>query len=97
MDWLGDHLTAAWLGIAILLGVAELVSMDLILLMLAVGALVGMVLAIIGAPFAVQALVAAGVVHRLPRAGPPLAGQAAAHRPGPAARPRQAGRQPRAW
>ena len=35
--------------------------MDLILLMLAVGALVGMVLAIVGAPFAVQALVAAGV------------------------------------
>ena len=61
MDWLGDHLTAVWLGIAIVLGVAELASMDLILLMLAVGALVGMVLAIIGAPFAVQALVAAGV------------------------------------
>ena len=61
MDWLGDHLTAVWLGLAIVLGVAELASMDLILLMLAVGALVGMVLAIIGAPFAVQALVAAGV------------------------------------
>jgi membrane protein implicated in regulation of membrane protease activity len=61
MDWLGDHLTAVWLGIAIVLGVAELASMDLILLMLAVGAIAGMVLAIVGAPFAVQALVAAGV------------------------------------
>ena len=61
MDWLGDHLTAVWLGFAIVLGVAELASGDLILLMLAAGALVGMVLAIIGAPFAIQAIVAAGV------------------------------------
>jgi membrane protein implicated in regulation of membrane protease activity len=61
MDWLSDHLIAVWLGLAIVLGVAELASMDLILLMLAVGALVGMVLAIIGAPFVLQALVAAGV------------------------------------
>jgi membrane protein implicated in regulation of membrane protease activity len=61
MDWIGNHLAALWLGLAILLGVAELASMDLILLMLAVGALVGMVLAVIGAPFVLQALVAAGV------------------------------------
>ena len=32
MDWLNDHLAAVWLGLAILLGVAELASMDLILL-----------------------------------------------------------------
>ena len=61
MDWLSDHLTAVWLGLALVLGVAELASMDLILLMLAVGAVSGMVLAILGAPFVVQALVAAGV------------------------------------
>jgi membrane protein implicated in regulation of membrane protease activity len=61
MDWLSDHLVAVWLGIAILLGVAELASMDLVLLMLAVGALVGMFLAIGSVPFVVQALVAAGV------------------------------------
>ena len=35
MDWLSDHLTAVFLGLAIVLGVAELASMDLILLMLA--------------------------------------------------------------
>jgi membrane protein implicated in regulation of membrane protease activity len=61
MDWLSDHLVAVWLGVAILLGVAELASMDLVLLMLAVGALVGMFLAIGSVPFVVQALVAAGV------------------------------------
>ena len=37
MEWLGDHLWAGWLALAIALGVAELASLDLILLMLAVG------------------------------------------------------------
>jgi membrane protein implicated in regulation of membrane protease activity len=45
MDWIGDHAWQAWLALSILLGVAELASMDLILLMLAAGALVGMVAA----------------------------------------------------
>jgi membrane protein implicated in regulation of membrane protease activity len=58
MDWLGDHLAAVWLAIAILLGVAELASMDLILLMLAAGALVGMLVSL-GAGFAVSAIAAA--------------------------------------
>ncbi len=61
MDWISDHLTAVFLGLAIVLGVAELASMDLILLMLAGGALAGMVSALLGAPFVVSALVAAGV------------------------------------
>jgi membrane protein implicated in regulation of membrane protease activity len=59
MDWLSDHLAAVWLGVAILLGVAELASMDLILMMLAAGALVGMVAALVGAGFAVSAIAAA--------------------------------------
>jgi len=59
MDWLSDHLAAVWLGVAILLGVAELASMDLILMMLAAGALVGMVVALVGAGFAVSAIAAA--------------------------------------
>ena len=59
MDWLRDHLTEAWLGMAIVLGIAEMFSLDLILLMLAMGAVVGMVAAVIGLPFAVQALAAA--------------------------------------
>lgn len=60
MDWLGDNVWAAWLGAAALLGVAEMFSLDLILIMLAVGAVAGMVTAILGAPFALQVLVAAG-------------------------------------
>ena len=77
MNWLGDHAWEAWLGLAILLGVAELFSLDLILLMLAVGAVVGVVAALVGLPVAVQviaasvgavamlALVRPGVVKRL--------------------------------
>ncbi len=60
MDWLGDNLWAAWLGAAAVLGVAEMFSLDLVLIMLAVGAVAGMVTAILGAPFALQVLVAAG-------------------------------------
>jgi len=59
MDWFTDHLWQTWLGVAMLLGVAELFSLDLILLMLAVGGVVGMVLAIAGLPFVLQALAAA--------------------------------------
>ena len=83
MNWLGDHAWEAWLGLAILLGVAELFSLDLILLMLAFGAVVGVLAALIGLPGAVQvvaasvgavamlALVRPGVVKRL-HAGPTL-------------------------
>jgi membrane protein implicated in regulation of membrane protease activity len=59
MDWLSDHLAGVFLGLAILLGIAELFSLDLILLMLAIGALVGMVSALLGAGFAVSAIAAA--------------------------------------
>lgn len=60
MEWLGDHLWAAWLLLAVALGVAEMVSLDLILLMMAVGALVAAVVAIAGAPIALQVLLGAG-------------------------------------
>jgi membrane protein implicated in regulation of membrane protease activity len=60
MDWLGDNLWAAWIGAAVLLGVAEMFSLDLVLIMLAVGAVAGMIVALVGAPFALQVLVAAG-------------------------------------
>jgi membrane protein implicated in regulation of membrane protease activity len=59
MDWLSDHLAETWLGVAILLGIAEMFSLDLILGMLALGALVGMVTALVGAGIAVSAIVAA--------------------------------------
>ena len=44
MEWF-RALGGVWLGIAFLLGLAEMVSLDLILIMLAVGALAGMILA----------------------------------------------------
>ena len=61
MDWLGDNLWAAWAGAAVLLGVAEMLSLDLVLIMVAVGAVAGMVMALVGAPVAAQVLVAAAV------------------------------------
>ena len=60
MEWLGDHLWAAWLLLAVALGVAEMVSHDLILLMMAVGALVAAVVALAGAPIVLQVLLGAG-------------------------------------
>lgn len=84
MDWIRDHLWETWLALSITLGVAEMFSLDLILGMLAVGAAVGMVLAIAGLPLevtvlaalatsvAMLALVRPGVVKRL-HSGPELA------------------------
>ena len=58
MDWIRDHLWETWLGLSIVLGVAEMFSLDLILAMLAAGAVIGMVAAIIGLPVVVQILAA---------------------------------------
>jgi membrane protein implicated in regulation of membrane protease activity len=60
-SWFEDW--QAWLGVAIALGVAELFSLDLILLMMATGAVVGMAVALVGLslPFQVLAAVAASV------------------------------------
>jgi membrane protein implicated in regulation of membrane protease activity len=83
MDWFRDHLWETWLMIAVALGVLELISTDLILIMLAGGALVGMVVALFGVPVAIQIVVALAtalgllavlrpsMVHRL-HAGPTL-------------------------
>ena len=60
MDWLRDHLWETWLGLGILLGVAEMFSLDLILGMLAVGAIVGMVAAVVGLAVPFQILLAGG-------------------------------------
>lgn len=49
MDWISDHLWQSWLVLAVVLGVAELVSLDLILVMLAGGALVAAAAAGLGA------------------------------------------------
>ena len=60
MEWFRDHGVAVWLAIAILFGLAEMLSLDLVLAMLAVGALAGLVTAAVGAPFVLQFLVAGG-------------------------------------
>ena len=59
MEWFSQHLWATWLGIALLLGAAELFTGDLILLMLASGALAGVATALVlpGA-FVIQIVVA---------------------------------------
>jgi len=59
MEWFRDHLWETWTGIAILLGVAELFSLDLVLLMLATGALVGMIASVAGLDLWLQVLAAA--------------------------------------
>lgn len=80
-EWL--HEWQLWLGAAIALGVAELFSLDLILLMLAAGAAVGMLAALVGlgwpiqviaavaASFGMLALVRPSIVKRL-HSGPEL-------------------------
>ncbi len=59
MDWIGDHLWAVWLGIMIVLGAAEMISLDLVLIMLAVGAGAGMLTDLAGLSLPVQIVVAA--------------------------------------
>jgi membrane protein implicated in regulation of membrane protease activity len=58
MDWLQNHMWEVWMALAMLLGVAELVSLDLVLLMLAGGALAGVLTALVGLTVPVQVLAA---------------------------------------
>ena len=61
-DWLGDNPWALWLTLAVLLAVAEVLSLDLVLIMLAAGALAGMGVALIAPDlWWLQILVASGV------------------------------------
>jgi membrane protein implicated in regulation of membrane protease activity len=61
-DWLGDNAWALWLSLAFLLAVAEILSLDLVLIMFAAGALAGAGVAVL-APglWWLQILVAAAV------------------------------------
>jgi membrane protein implicated in regulation of membrane protease activity len=58
LDWLGDHAWSVWLGLALIFGIVETVSLDLVFLMLAGGALGGLVSSLFGVSFTVQAVVA---------------------------------------
>jgi membrane protein implicated in regulation of membrane protease activity len=60
MDWIREHLWETWLALAAVLVVVELFSLELILLMVAVGALAGMTADLAGLPFAAQGAIAAG-------------------------------------
>ena len=46
-DWLGENSWAIWLSLAFLLAIAEIMSLDLVLIMLAVGALAGAAVAVL--------------------------------------------------
>ncbi|HWJ83482.1 MAG TPA: NfeD family protein [Nocardioides sp.] len=61
MDWLRDHLWETWLAVGIVLALAELLSLDLFLLMLGVGALGGMATALVTDNVVAQVLVASAV------------------------------------
>jgi membrane protein implicated in regulation of membrane protease activity len=58
MDWIRDHMTETWLALAVVLGVAEMFSLDLVLIMLATGALAGMTASIVTDILAIQLAVA---------------------------------------
>ena len=61
-DWLGDNSWAIWLSLAFLLGIAEIMSLDLVLIMLAVGALAGAGIAVVAPSlWWLQILVASGI------------------------------------
>jgi membrane protein implicated in regulation of membrane protease activity len=57
-EWLRDNTWSAWLSLAVILGVAEMASLDLVLAMLAVGALGGAAASVVTDLVLVQALVA---------------------------------------
>lgn len=61
MEWLGENAWAAWLAATALLATGELLGLELVLLMLAVGTTGGMVAALVGAPVVAQVLLAAAV------------------------------------
>jgi membrane protein implicated in regulation of membrane protease activity len=61
-DWLGENSWAIWLSLAFLLGIAEIMSLDLVLIMLAVGALAAAAVAVVAPTlWWLQILVATGI------------------------------------
>ena len=57
-NWLRENMWGGWLALAAVLGIAEMFSLDLVLIMLATGALAGMVTSFVTDMVAVQFLVA---------------------------------------
>jgi membrane protein implicated in regulation of membrane protease activity len=61
IDWLSEHAWVTWVGIAVVLAVVELMSLDLVLLMFAIGALGAAVVAGLDGPIWLALLVFAAV------------------------------------
>lgn len=61
LGWVRDNEWSLWVGLALVLGIIETATLDLLFLMLAGGALSGGAAAALGAPSLVQALVAIAV------------------------------------
>lgn len=57
-DWLSDHVWVGWASVGLMLAVAELLSLDLILLMLAAGAFAGALSSVVISSFVFDLLVA---------------------------------------
>jgi membrane protein implicated in regulation of membrane protease activity len=84
IDWIGEHAALSWLAVAVLLAVVELMSMDFVLLMFALGALAAAGVTALGAPlwlavavfavvsFALLFVLRPALLHRL-HSGPTLA------------------------
>jgi len=56
IDWIQDHPAATWLGLAVILAAVEVLSLDLVLLMFALGAVGASIAAGFGAPLWVAIL-----------------------------------------
>lgn len=54
---MGDYDWAVWLGLAVVLGIVEVTTLSLVFLMLAVGALAGALVALLGVPLGLQVVV----------------------------------------
>ena len=61
MDWLSDHAWTVWATVAVLLALAEMVSLDFVLVMLAAGAGAGAVSSLVSPSVWIDLLVAAAV------------------------------------
>ena len=57
-DWLSDNAWVGWAGAGVLLAIAEMVSLDLVLLMLAVGCFAGSVTAVAGGSVVIASVIA---------------------------------------
>lgn len=65
MDWLRETQWLWWIGAALVLGLIEVASLDLVFIMLSVGAIAGAGVAFAGGSFTAQVLVATGTAGLL--------------------------------